>query len=404
MYGSFFQLKKKPFDLLPNPEFLYLSKSHKRVLTYLNYGIKDRAGFILLTGEIGSGKTTVIRNIVKKQLKNVTLAKVFNTKVSSHQLLAMINDDFGIETEGRDKTALLRDLNEFLIDQYAQGNQCVLIIDEAQNLTRELLEEVRMLSNLETDKEKLLQIILVGQPELRQILAGQELLQLRQRIQVNCHINPLSQEEVEEYILTRLEKAGNREAMTFTPEAFEAIYKYSRGIPRLINIICDYIMLDAYAAQRRETDGKTVHELAQDLSFETQYWESSAPAGNAGEGAFQVEETAAVNLKGARTLGKLNMVLRNLSKRLEVLEDASSKCNQDMLIEMNLRIGELERSVGAQLDEMRRSILQIKNELHSMPQPAARPAPSLSRLEMVPAMLPEKKRQRGWVWNFLWGE
>lgn len=274
MYTAFFGLREKPFDLLPNPDFLFPSRAHKRAMTYLTHGIRQRAGFILLTGEVGSGKTTLIRNIIRTQLKDCVLAKVFNTKVDSLQLLMQINADFGLETTGRDKAALLRDLNDFLIDQYAQRRQAVLIIDEAQNLTPEILEEVRMLSNLETDRDKLLQIILVGQPELRDLLTQPGLLQLRQRIQINCHIHPLTAEEVREYILFRLEKAGNRDALTLTDEAVEAIATYSRGIPRLVNIICDYIMVDAFSAQTRQIEGRVVHELAADLSFEAQYWDA----------------------------------------------------------------------------------------------------------------------------------
>jgi general secretion pathway protein A len=146
MYEDYFNLKTKPFELLPNPEFLFLSRSHKRAVTYLDYGIRERAGFILLTGEVGSGKTTIVRDLINKLEDSVILSKVFNTSVDSSQLLAMVNNDFGIPVQGKDKVALLRDLNEFLIDQYAKGNKPTLIIDEAQNLTPKILEEIRMLS------------------------------------------------------------------------------------------------------------------------------------------------------------------------------------------------------------------------------------------------------------------
>ena len=166
MYESFFQLRKKPFELVPDPDFIYLSRSHKKALTYLDYGIRERAGFILLTGDVGSGKTTLIRDLLNKKYERVVLCKVFNTRVSSEQLLSMINDDFGLPVAGRDKVSLMRDLNDFLLEQYAAGKQPILIIDEAQNLAADLLEEIRMLSNLESAHQKLLQIVLVGQPEL----------------------------------------------------------------------------------------------------------------------------------------------------------------------------------------------------------------------------------------------
>src|SRR4030067_3668046 len=163
MYEKHFSFKYKPFELVPNPDFLYLSNSHKKAITYLDYGVKEKIGFILLTGEIGSGKTTVVRNLIKNLDGSVKLARVNNTKVSSEQLISMINEDFGLDVRGKGKTTLLSELNGFLIEQYARKLQPVLLIDEAQNLTPDLLEEIRLLSNLETDKTKLLQIILVGE-------------------------------------------------------------------------------------------------------------------------------------------------------------------------------------------------------------------------------------------------
>ncbi len=276
MYESFFNLTMKPFDLLPNPDFLFLSRSHRKVLMYLDYGIQERAGFILLTGAVGTGKTTIIRDLIKKRDRRVVLSKIFNTKVNSDQLLAMINDDFGLSSRGKDKITLLRELNDFLIDQFVQGNQPILIIDEAQNLSVDLLEEIRMLSNLETDQAKLLQIILVGQPELRETLASPALMQLRQRMKINCTIQPLTVAETEQYILHRLETAGNRDAVLFSQEALEAIFAYSRGIPRLINIICDFLMLAAFAEETRRIGREIVTDIIGDLDFENHFWGETA--------------------------------------------------------------------------------------------------------------------------------
>jgi len=181
MYESFFSLRVKPFDLLPNPEFLFLSRSHRKAQTYLDYAVKNRSGFIMLSGEIGSGKTTLIRDLFNKNHQKIVFSKVSNTAVNFEQLLAMINEDFGLPVAAREKLGLLRELNDFLIGQYAKGNQTLLIIDEAQNLTPEILEELRLLSNLETDSTKLLHIILAGQPELRQKLDLPQLRQLRQK-------------------------------------------------------------------------------------------------------------------------------------------------------------------------------------------------------------------------------
>lgn len=279
MYEAFFNLRMKPFELVPDPRFMFLSRSHKKALTYLDYGIREKAGFILLTGDVGSGKTTLLRNLLNNHNEKIVLAKLFNTCVNSDQLLAMINDDFGLVTQGKDKISLLRDLNEFLVQQFAAGRQPVLIIDEAQNLSSELLEEVRMLSNLETSDSKLLQIILAGQPELRMVLASQELLQLRQRISINCNLSALSRVETEQYIRHRLNVAGNADAAFFEPETFDIIHRYSHGIPRLINIICDFLFLSAFAEETTTITAAITHEVIGDMDFENHFWAVSHPAG-----------------------------------------------------------------------------------------------------------------------------
>lgn len=359
MYEAYFKLTKKPFDLLPNPDFMYLSKSHKRALTYLNYGIKERTGFILLTGEVGSGKTTIIRDLIKKNHERVMLGKVFNTRVNSEQLISMINDDFGLPVAGKDKIELLRDLNAFLIEQYAKGNQPTLVIDEAQNLSAPLLEEVRLLSNLETDNAKLMQIILVGQPELRKTLARTEMLQLRQRISINCHLQPLSRQEVEEYIHHRLDVAGDRSALLFEPAAFDTISKYSRGIPRLINIICDFLMLSACSEGLKKLDGDTVREIVGDLDFENQYWKTAVaetchPAGdNAG-------------LAGSDKEGELASVLLDIRSRLESLEKESTRFNTNMVNDIGNRIKSVQTMVATYRGETDHSIAEIKRKMDSI--------------------------------------
>lgn len=275
MYEKFFDLRTKPFDLVPNPDFLYMSRSHKKAMTYLDYGIREKVGFILLTGEVGSGKTTLVKNMIKGLNGKVTLSKVFNTRVSSEQLISMINEDFGLDVEGKDKTTLLRELNDFLIEQYANRRQPILIIDESQNLSPELLEEVRLLSNLETDTSKLLLIILVGQPELRKTLASSELRQLRQRISISCHLLPLTRDEMEHYIFHRLEIAGNRWAVKFPEEVMDIIHAFSRGIPRLVNIICDFLLLSAYAEGTKELSPELVREVVGELELENSYWDDA---------------------------------------------------------------------------------------------------------------------------------
>lgn len=388
MYKGFFGLREKPFDLLPNPDFLYPSKAHKRALTYLTHGIRERAGFILLTGEVGSGKTTLIRNMLRSELQTCVLAKVFNTRVDSLQLLMQINSDFGLETDGRDKAALLRELNDFLIEQYAQRRQAVLVIDEAQNLSPEILEEIRMLSNLETDRDKLLQIILVGQPQLRDILARPELLQLRQRIQINCNLQPLSPTEVREYIEFRLEKAGNRMALVLDDDAVEAVAAYTHGIPRLINILCDYIMIDAYSSGKRNVGGDTVHELAADLSFMDQYWESksvepslASENGRNGDVYSRVEQVSGQ--------AKLLAVVGSLNKRMESLEFQPVWDNA-ALLDLRDRMDKVELQQRTMVQELWAGIQQLRSEI------ALKDAPR--------PVEPSVPRKKNGLWKFLWGE
>jgi putative secretion ATPase (PEP-CTERM system associated) len=276
MYEAFFGLTTKPFELVPNPSFIYLSRSHRKARNYLKYGLLEGAGFILLTGEVGSGKTTIIRDFIAGMSSNMVLAMLFNTKVTNKQVLAMINEDFGLPVAGRDKVALLRELNDFLLEQHAQNKQPVLIVDEAQNLSTSCLEEIRLLSNLEASDSKLLQIIMVGQTELKQTIAKHELRQLRQRISVHCHLESLSRDETEEYILHRLELAGNRHAVNWGTGTFDALYRCSEGIPRLINSFCDFILLAAYVDEDRNISLEMVEEVIGDALWEQQMKEGKS--------------------------------------------------------------------------------------------------------------------------------
>lgn len=356
MYEAFFNLTQKPFDLLPDPDFLFMSSSHKKALSYLDYGIRERVGFILLTGEVGSGKTTIIRNLIKKNLSDVVLSKIFNTRVDSEQLIAMINDDFGLPVQNKDKITLLRDLNTFLIEQFVKGNQPVLIIDEAQNLDHDLLEEIRMLSNLETDNAKLLQIILVGQPELRKTLAAPTLVQLRQRISINCHIQPLTRPEIELYILHRMEKAGDRNAVSFSEDTFDIIFTYSRGIPRLINIMCDFILLSAFAEETRMIDAALVQDIIGDLDFEYHYWggeslDERVTRGNCAEASSHADCTDPA----------LSALITNTNDRSGIAEKESELASQKILQEMAAKITDLENSVKSHQEKTGTLIQKIFN-------------------------------------------
>ncbi|ORJ63384.1 XrtA/PEP-CTERM system-associated ATPase [Geothermobacter hydrogeniphilus] len=266
MYEQFFHLQCKPFELVPNPAFFYLSRTHRKALSYLEYGIRERAGFVLLTGEVGSGKTTLIHNILSRLEGEIVTARVFNTRVDPTQLLTMINEDFGLSVENRQKIDLLRDLNEFLVSQYAERRQPVLIIDEAQNLSPDSLEEIRLLSNLEAVDRKLLQIVLVGQPELKTIIRRPELRQLRQRINISCHLGPLNEKETEEYFFHRLECAGNAAAVTLPGGAFSRIHRRTDGLPRLVNIVGDYLLLAAFTEGDADLNIELIDEVLADLA------------------------------------------------------------------------------------------------------------------------------------------
>lgn len=252
MYQTFFDLAQKPFSITSSPSFLFLSKRHQEALAHLTYGIKERLGFIEITGEVGTGKTTVCRALLNQLDEKTKTAFIFNSNLSESQLMQTIVEDLGIKTIQKSKGALFSELNRFLIEQMALGNNVVLIIDEAQNLSAKLLEQVRMLSNLESENEKLIQIVLVGQPELREKLASPSLRQLRQRIAVRYHIEALSREEIGQYIEHRLLLAGaNGAAPIFEPSAVDAIYGYSKGIPRLINILCNKALLTGFVLEER---------------------------------------------------------------------------------------------------------------------------------------------------------
>ncbi len=252
MYREFFGLKEKPFNITSDPNFLFLSRVHKEAFSHLLYGINQRKGFLEITGEVGAGKTTLCRALLSQLDRKTKTAFIFNSTLPELQLIQAILEDYGIIVNGRSKVSMLRQLNNFLIEELARGNNVVLIIDEAQNLKPSILEEIRMLNNLETDKEKLFQIILVGQPELRNKLSSPDLKQLRQRISVRFHITPLESDEIEKYINHRLAVAGSTGHIIFSPDAIECIYRFSGGIPRIINTVCDKALLAAYVAETRD--------------------------------------------------------------------------------------------------------------------------------------------------------
>jgi type II secretory pathway predicted ATPase ExeA len=249
MYESFYGLKEKPFALTPDPQFLFLARPHRRALIQLEYSVADEAAFCLITGEVGSGKTTLIRHLLASVEQTVVVGLISNTSLNFGRLLQWICMSFGLEHSAKDDVSLYESFTRFLIDEYAKGHKVVLIVDEAQNLGEARLEELRVLSNINADKHLLLQTILVGQPELRTLISAPQLLQLAQRISADCHIGALSADEARSYVHHRLRVAGGKPNL-FTSDAIKLAYENSRGIPRLINQYCDRALIYGYGDRR----------------------------------------------------------------------------------------------------------------------------------------------------------
>jgi len=269
MYKEFFGLKESPFNVNPDPRYLYLTKQTQEAFACLTYGVQARKGFILLTGEVGTGKTTLLNRLLDwLRTQRANTAFIFNPRLSVTQLLDFMMTDFGIPCESKLKSQVLLRLNQWLLERYKAGETAVLIIDEAQNLSPQLLEEIRLLTNLETSTEKLLQIVLAGQPELEAHLAQPQLRQLRQRITLRSRTQALSREETEGYIHERLKIAGASDAEVFSPEAVEAVHRYARGIPRVINLLCEHSLINAFVDHQKPIQKETVEDVAQEFQLD----------------------------------------------------------------------------------------------------------------------------------------
>ncbi len=261
MYQQYFGFKESPFNITPNSKFFFASLRHTEALNTMVYAVSERKGFVVITGDIGAGKTTVCRALVNQLDSRTQVALITNTLMNGRDLISTILEDLEAQYTPGSKAKLLFQLNNYLIEQLRENNNVVLIIDEAQNLTPSVLEEVRLLSNLETESEKLIQIIFLGQPELKKKLAMNRLEQLRQRVAVYYHLSPLTKDEAREYILHRLKIASKSDRQYFTEEALETVYNFSNGVPRLINQICDSALLSAYVAEAAQVTDQTMREV-----------------------------------------------------------------------------------------------------------------------------------------------
>jgi len=284
MYERFYHLRDRPFALSPDPDYLYPSRVHREALDYLRFGIEGHAGFVVITGEIGSGKTTLLQVLLRNLDGHTTVIRLVNTLLTGRELLESILLDLGMAAAPATKPAMLRELARLLIEERTAGRRVVAVIDEAQNLSHEALEELRMLSNLETEKSKLIQIVLVGQPDLRDSLERPTLEQLRQRVTVRYHIDPLDADETERYINHRLHRAAIAAPLQFPRDVTQAVHARSGGVPRLINVICDAVLLCGYAEECRQIDVALVRTAIEELESSSVLRPSSGSTPPAGPG------------------------------------------------------------------------------------------------------------------------
>ncbi len=271
MYEAFYGLTSKPFQLNPDPSFYFASKQHRRAKAYLEYGVSRNEGFIVITGEIGAGKTMVLRSLIEGlNGSNVVTGHLVTTQLGAEDTLRMVGAAFGFRVKDVPKSELLITLEAFLISQTSKGKRCLLIVDEAQNLSPRAVEELRMLSNFQFGNQALLQSFLVGQPEFREILQQPEMEQFRQRVAATCHIGPLDREETEQYMLHRLKCSGSTGKPTFGAGAFDTVYRASGGIPRRVNSVCDRLLLLGFLANKTELSADDVNEVVKEMAQENE--------------------------------------------------------------------------------------------------------------------------------------
>lgn len=363
MYESFYGLTSKPFQLNPDPSFYFGSKQHRRATAYLEYGLHQNEGFIVVTGEVGAGKTTIVRGLLNKlDSAKVVAAQLVSTQLDAEDTLRMVAAAFGVRTKGLGKSDVLLALEAFLIDVTTQGKRCLLIVDEAQNLTANAVEELRMLSNFQFETQALLQSFLIGQPEFRSIMQSPHMQQLRQRVIAACHIGPMDHDETRAYIEHRLKCAGYQAEPLFDLEAYEAIHKASGGVPRRINSLCDRILLSGFLAGKNAFALGDVDEVSRELNEET-----LAPTFFAKDGA----DMAAVRSAPAfltdssildLNLSRLELDASKADEASQAIADLKSGISEQRLVRLERSMIRIERSSAATLTLLQQLVNAIRSQ------------------------------------------
>lgn len=341
MYESFYGLKEKPFNLNPDPDYLYMSEGHENTLTHLQYAIAENKGFVVVTGEIGAGKTTLINYLLGEIPSDIDVGLINNTHIPASQFIKLVCREFELDISGIDRTAMIDRFHEFLLEMYTVRKRVVLIVDEAQNLNPKTLEEVRLLSNLESEKHHLLQIILVGQPELKLKLQRPDLQQLAQRVTVHCHLRGLAEADVGNYISYRLEVAGGdkEKSKLFDGDAIREISDNSKGIPRLINIICDTALVFGYADSAKQITAKIIRDVVKERAAGGLFGTSTQAFGSTDDDGTYLTAAGDTGHSIQGVTGNNGRQLRELEGRLDEMQHRLSKL-ESVYGELNSRLTE----------------------------------------------------------------
>ncbi|MEF8717652.1 MAG: XrtA/PEP-CTERM system-associated ATPase [Candidatus Accumulibacter necessarius] len=361
MYESFYGLTCKPFQLNPDPSFYFASKQHRRAMAYLEYGLNQNEGFIVVTGEVGAGKTTIVRGLLNDlDSEKVVAAQLVSTQLDAEDTLRMIAGAFGVGTRNVGKSEMLLALEAFLVDVTRQGKRCLLIVDEAQNLTPRAVEELRMLSNFQFGTQALLQSFLIGQPEFRKIMQSPQMQQLRQRVIAACHIGPMDQDETEAYIEHRLKCAGSKGSPRFDAGAFEALFEASGGVPRRINAHCDRLLLSGFLSGKSEFTRVDVEEVARELSEETQSTSpvTSSKSIDGGQAAInpQLTDSGILDID----LSRLAVDPSTADQASRVIADLRTGQSEQRLIRIERSMVRLERNNAALLSLLQQLVDAVR--------------------------------------------